>query len=83
MHNRLKEIREKFDMSQEELAQKLNVSQKTISSWEVGRTSPKPSQMQHVQDIFKVSKEVIFFNAFNYKNELINKDDLTQKQEVG
>lgn len=70
MKNKLNDIRNKQNVSQEELAVLLNVSQKTVSSWETGRTTPKPSQMQHLEDIFKVPKENIFFAAFNYKNEL-------------
>lgn len=72
--NKLKEVREQNGISQETLASKLNVSQKTVSSWEVGRTSPKPSQMQHIGDIFGMPKETIFFGAFNYKNELNEKE---------
>lgn len=70
----MSEIRNKKGISQAELAFLLNVSQKTISSWEIGRTIPKPFQMQHLEDIFKVPKERIFFTAFNYKNELNKKE---------
>lgn len=74
MKNRLNEVRSTQNVSQEELASLLNVSQKTVSSWEIGRTTPKPSQMQHMEDIFNVPKEKIFFTAFNYKNELTDKE---------
>ncbi|MFC0278160.1 helix-turn-helix transcriptional regulator [Enterococcus devriesei] len=70
MKNKLNEIRTDQNVSQEKLAILLNVSQKTVSSWEIGRTTPKPSQMQHIEDIFEIPKEDIFFTAFNYKNEL-------------
>ncbi|MBS5821760.1 MAG: helix-turn-helix transcriptional regulator [Enterococcus gilvus] len=74
MKNRLNQVRTTQNVSQEELASLLNVSQKTVSSWEIGRTTPKPSQMQHMEDIFNVPKEKIFFTAFNYKNELKGKE---------
>lgn len=74
MENKLKKIRESSGMSQKELAKKLGVSQKTVSSWEINRTSPKPSQMQHMEDLFGFPKEEIFFTAFNYKNELKTTD---------
>lgn len=70
MNNKLSEIRTAQNVSQEKLAKLLEVSQKTVSSWEIGRTTPKPSQMQHLEDIFNIPKETIFFTAFNYKNEL-------------
>lgn len=60
MENKLAEIRSGQYMSQGKLAELLKVSQKTISSWEIGRTSPKPSQMQHIEDIFDTPKEEIF-----------------------
>ncbi len=72
MTNDLKSIRMSNGFSQEYLARKLDISQKTVSSWEVGRTTPKPSQMQQIEDLFGVPKEKIFFTAFNYKNELRN-----------
>ena len=68
--NILKQVREKSGLSQEKLASILNVSQKTVSSWEIGRTSPRPWQMEHIGDIFSKPKEEIFFGSFNYKNEL-------------
>ncbi|MCM6931269.1 helix-turn-helix domain-containing protein [Enterococcus italicus] len=74
MDNKLKKLRSKKDISQVALAEKLDVSQKTVSSWEVGRTTPKPRQMQLMEDLFQVPKEEIFFTAFNYKNELKEKE---------
>lgn len=68
--NKLKKIREKLGVSQVKLAQDMNTSQKNISSWEVGRTTPSASRMQYLEEYFGVPKEVIFFEAFNYKNEL-------------
>lgn len=69
MENKMGQIRSRKGISQSQLASLLKVSQKTISSWEVGRTLPKPSQMQHLEDIFMFLKKN-FFMAFNYKNEL-------------
>lgn len=74
MNNNLKDLRSELEISQMDLAKQLKVSQKTVSSWEIGRTTPKPSQMQLIEDIFKVPKEIIFFTAFNYKNELKRKE---------
>lgn len=74
LENKLSQIRNEIGVSQTELASLLKVSQKTISSWEVGRTLPKPFQMQHLEDIFQIPKERIFFTAFNYKNELNAKE---------
>jgi len=67
MKNKLSIVRQKNGYSQEELATILGIKQQTLSSWEIGRTLPKPHQMQKIEDILKVEKESIFFEAFNYK----------------
>lgn len=70
MKNKLAEIRILKNYSQGELAELLNVSQQTFSSWETGRTLPKPYQMQHLEDVLGIDKEIIFFEDFNYKMKL-------------
>ena len=49
--DRLKKYRTDMDMKQEELADRIGVSQKTISSWEVGRSEPT---MREVTKLCKV-----------------------------
>lgn len=72
MKNKLAEIRICKNLSQCKLAEILNISQQTLSSWEIGRTLPKPFQMQHLEDILGVDKDLIFFEDFNYKMKLYN-----------
>ena len=38
--NKISELRKKNNYTQEELAEKLNVSRQTISKWELNETSP-------------------------------------------
>lgn len=71
MRNSLKQIREKRGLTQQHLAALLNVSQRTISKWETGKSTPSAAQMQFLQEFFHVGKEDIFFEAFNY-NLLLN-----------
>ncbi len=66
MVSELKTLRNKAGLSQVELANKLGTTQKNISSWETGRTVPRPPMMQKVADFFGVKKDDIFFAAFNY-----------------
>lgn len=65
----LKELRKHNNLTQNELAEILGTNQKVISSWECGRATPKYPMMQKIEDLFKVSKEKIFFEVFNYSNE--------------
>jgi len=67
LKNNLSTVRQKNGLSQKKLAAAIGVTQQTLSSWEVGRTLPKPFQMQKIEDILRRKKEEIFFEAFNYK----------------
>ena len=53
----LKEMREKCRYTQAELADKMGLSQKTISSWEKGRTYPRFKQVCWLSEIFGCSVE--------------------------
>ncbi|WP_282801172.1 helix-turn-helix transcriptional regulator [Secundilactobacillus kimchicus] len=70
MQNILSKLREHADETQADLAHMLAVDQRTISKWEVGKSLPKPFQMAFIEDHYKVAKEQIFFEAFNYKMRL-------------
>lgn len=52
----LKKWRELRDMTQSELAARINVSDKTISSWEVGRTEPSMGMVEMIADVLRCSK---------------------------
>lgn len=55
--NRIRQIREENDMTQEQLAQKMDKSQKTISSWEKDRTSPKMKDLNKLCMLFGCTME--------------------------
>lgn len=42
-------------MSQEELANRLNVSRQTVSKWEVGDSTPDMEKLAAISDLFEVS----------------------------
>lgn len=67
-YTRLKVLRVERDLTQTDLAKALGVTQKVISSWETGRSNPRPAMMQKVEDYFGAPKEEIFLKAFG-KNE--------------
>ncbi|AZR16029.1 helix-turn-helix transcriptional regulator [Lactobacillus crispatus] len=66
MLTKLKILRVEKGMSQSDLAQALGTTQVTVSAWETGRSTPRPPMMQKIADYFGVSKDDIFFRAFNY-----------------
>lgn len=68
------ELRKKANLSQEQLAEKVDVSRQTISKWELGETAPDIKQAQVLSQVFSVSldeltgndtKEVIYKKVSN------------------
>ena len=51
----IKELREKENLTQIELANKINVSDKTISKWETGKGLPDISLLEPLSKVLKVS----------------------------
>lgn len=52
----IKTMRKALNMEQSELAKRLNVSNKTVSSWECGRTEPKMDMIEKLSVIFGLKK---------------------------
>ncbi len=57
---RLKEIRKKNHMTQEELAQILGVGKSTISNYETGYSKPDSVNLIKIADVFNVSLDYFF-----------------------
>ena len=51
----LKRLRQRNNISQDELAKKLNVKQYVISSWEIGRSEPNIEQIKFLSTYFNNS----------------------------
>ena len=76
--NKLSKLRKKNGLSQEELAEKLNVTRQTISKWELNETSPNVSQAKEISKLFNVSLDELVGNDIN--EVLINKMNNTEKR---
>lgn len=55
----IKILRMNSNMSQEDLAEKLNVSRQTVSSWENGRTLPDIDMISNLASLFDVSVDEV------------------------
>lgn len=66
---RLSQYREAKGYSQIEIAEKMSVTQQSVSSWEVGRTIPKPYQMKQLSEMLEVSVDELFYEIFNVNRE--------------
>lgn len=57
--NKIRQLREERDWTQKDLAKKMDKSQKTISSWEKGRTNPKVKELHQLCSVFGCTYETL------------------------
>ena len=57
--NAITELREKHNMTQQELADRLCVSRSLVSMWELGERTPDWVSVERMADLFNVSKSAI------------------------
>lgn len=62
MKNRLKVLRAERDWSQQELAQRLEISRQSVNAIETGRHEPSLSLAFRIADLFGLPIESIFVN---------------------
>lgn len=55
----LRNLREKNRLTQEEMAQKINVTRQAVSRWETGETQPNPDMLKVLSREFNVSINTI------------------------
>ena len=56
------ELRKKENLSQEQLAEKMNVTRQTISKWELNETTPDIKQAKELSKLFKISLDELTGN---------------------
>ncbi len=49
-------------LSQEQLAEKIEVTRQTISNWELGETAPNPEQLKRLSREFRISIDALLEN---------------------
>jgi transcriptional regulator with XRE-family HTH domain len=78
--NKINQLRKLSGMTQEQLAEKLNVSRQTISKWESGGTSPDLESIVKVSKLFHVSLDDLLMEGdagmTNKNEEQITLEDL-------
>jgi len=78
-NNKLYQLRKQKGLSQEELANRLNVSRQTVSKWEVGDSTPDMEKLVAISDLFEISldelvtdKAPVRIGENTTKSEIIN-----------
>ena len=67
----IKKLRCENDMTQEQLAELLNLTPAAISGWECGRNSPDISQIPLLSHIFGVSSDILLGIDLSVQEEKI------------
>ena len=75
--NKILKLRKEKGYSQEDLAEKLDVTRQTISNWELGSTQPNPEQLKGLSKILNVSIDELLDN--DIKGVIVEKVSNTEK----
>jgi len=62
--NNIYHLRKEKGLSQEKLAEKINVTRQTISNWELGETSPNPEQLILLSKVLQKSIDELVGNEW-------------------
>ena len=78
---KIMELRKKNGWSQEELANKLNVSRQSVSKWESAMSVPELDKILQLSEIFEVSTDYLLKDA-NEKADYVpgNPDETSVKR---
>ena len=69
--SRIKEARERQNLSQDELAEKMNISRQAISKWETGKSYPDIEKILKLSDIFNLSLDELVKGDKTFQENLI------------
>lgn len=68
-HNKLYNLRKQKGLSQEELANRLNVSRQTVSKWEIGDSTPDMEKLIAISDLFDISLDELVMDKVPIQTE--------------
>ncbi|MCI9545076.1 MAG: helix-turn-helix transcriptional regulator [Lachnospiraceae bacterium] len=72
----IKKYRNEFDISQDELAEKIYVSRQTISNWENDKNYPDINSLLRLSEVFHVSMDVLIKGDIEEIKEEIRQEDM-------
>lgn len=86
MHERIKEIRKRLDLTQQEFASRIGVKRNTVATYEMGRSAPSDAAISLICREFNVSEnwlrtgsgEMFFVSHGNALDVLAQEHNLTQ-----
>jgi len=66
----LKEKRKDLGLTQQEVADKLNVSRQTISNWEVGKSYPDTPTLIEISNFYNLSLDYMLKGDLNFMKKI-------------
>lgn len=76
-------LRKKALLSQEELAERLDVTRQTISKWELGQSKPDIDKLQMMSKLFEVDVNTLTNEDISLEDKCETKEDKNNKKEDG
>ena len=73
-------LRKQNNLSQEQLAEQLNVARQTVSKWELGETTPEMDKLIKMSEIFKISLDELMKEETQW--ETVNDPNNTNSQKL-
>lgn len=82
---RLIELRKKENLSQEGLAEKLNVTRQTVSKWETDQSTPDFDKIVPLCEVFKITTDELFNGTKDTTEKVIseNTEENSKKRTIG
>ena len=82
-NNKLYNLRKQKGLSQEELANRLNVSRQTVSKWEVGDSTPDMEKPIAISDLFEISLDELVMDkaSAHIKQNAVKSELLSELKE--
>ncbi len=76
------ELRKKNGWSQEELAEKLNVSRQSVSKWESAQSVPDMNRILMLSDIFDVSTDYLLKDEIEFEDRPVKEEAILDARKV-
>lgn len=69
--DKIKQLRQQNNFTQEELAKKLMVSRQAISKWETGNSLPDIENLLNISNLFEISLDELIKNDIHIEKKLV------------
>jgi len=83
LENRLKELREQHNYTQDDVAGFLNISRQSVSKWELGKGYPDIDNLRRLSDLYKISLDQLITGEEKYHTPVAFDSNKSDHKTVG